>query len=101
MEGGPNIQEAENLIDSSTDEEGRSEGCGYKCCDPRGSLHRFVALIFMCFLGFGESTFEVRKTVRLSADCQKSDGNAPNPHFNPLLCFLVYCRYVCLPSLFG
>jgi MFS family permease len=53
MEGGPNIQEAENLIDSSTDEEERSEGCGYKCCDPRGSLHRFVALIFMCFLGFG------------------------------------------------
>ncbi|KYB27225.1 major facilitator superfamily domain-containing protein 1 [Tribolium castaneum] len=53
MEGGPNIQEADDTINSSTAEEGGNSGCYYSCCDPRGRLHRFIALIFMCFLGFG------------------------------------------------
>lgn len=29
-------------------------GCG--CCNPRSGVHRFIALVFMCLLGFGEST---------------------------------------------
>lgn len=24
------------------------------CCNPSASLHRFIALIFMCLVGFGE-----------------------------------------------
>lgn len=24
------------------------------CCNPSATLHRFIALIFMCLLGFGE-----------------------------------------------
>uniref|UniRef100_T1GSU9 Uncharacterized protein n=1 Tax=Megaselia scalaris TaxID=36166 RepID=T1GSU9_MEGSC len=28
----------------------RASGCG--CCDPRSGVHRFIALIFMCLLGF-------------------------------------------------
>lgn len=24
------------------------------CCNPSSTLHRFIALIFMCLLGFGE-----------------------------------------------
>ena len=27
-------------------------GCGV--CDPRSGFHRFIALVFMCLLGFGE-----------------------------------------------
>lgn len=30
-------------------------GCGQTaCCNPSLSLHRFIALIFMCLLGFGK-----------------------------------------------
>jgi hypothetical protein len=30
-------------------------GCGSSAlCNPASSLHRFMALIFMCLLGFGE-----------------------------------------------
>lgn len=30
-------------------------GCGASaCCDPSASCHRFLALIFMCLVGFGE-----------------------------------------------
>uniref|UniRef100_A0A1A9VXR8 Lysosomal dipeptide transporter MFSD1 n=1 Tax=Glossina austeni TaxID=7395 RepID=A0A1A9VXR8_GLOAU len=28
-------------------------GCSSACCNPTSSLHRFLALIFMCLLGFG------------------------------------------------
>ena len=31
-------------------------GCGASlCCDPRRSVHRFVVLPLICFIGFGES----------------------------------------------
>ncbi|RZB39821.1 major facilitator superfamily domain-containing protein 1 [Asbolus verrucosus] len=53
MEGGPNIQEVEGTVDSSTNETEANSGWAFSCCDPRGTMHRFVALIFMCFLGFG------------------------------------------------
>lgn len=37
--------------------EGRS-GCGSSaCCNPSSALHRFMALIFMCLVGFGEFSF--------------------------------------------
>ncbi|CAL8078201.1 unnamed protein product [Orchesella dallaii] len=29
------------------------KGCFFRCCDPRSGFHRFLALFFMCFLGFG------------------------------------------------
>lgn len=30
-------------------------GCGASaCCNPSSTLHRFIALIFMCLLGFGK-----------------------------------------------
>lgn len=32
---------------------GGQGGCWFSCCDPRSSLHRFIVLLFMCFLGFG------------------------------------------------
>lgn len=28
--------------------------CDIGCCDPRRPLHRFIALFFMCLLGFGK-----------------------------------------------
>ncbi|XP_055593267.1 major facilitator superfamily domain-containing protein 1-like [Uranotaenia lowii] len=32
----------------------RSAGCGSSaCCNPKSSLHRFIALILMCLVGFG------------------------------------------------
>lgn len=31
------------------------DGCAATaCCNPSASLHRFIALIFMCLVGFGE-----------------------------------------------
>ena len=29
--------------------------CVLSCCNPTSKVHRFIALIFMCLLGFGES----------------------------------------------
>lgn len=52
MEGGPSIQENENLNSESYAE--NESGCAYSCCHPRGKMHRFIALLFMCFLGFGK-----------------------------------------------
>lgn len=42
--------------DPSTDNElDQSESCGTAaCCDPRSTLHRFLALMLMCLIGFGE-----------------------------------------------
>lgn len=55
MEGGPSIQEAENYIESVEDDD-KTPGCDIGLCDPRRPLHRFIALIFMCLLGFGKFT---------------------------------------------
>ncbi|KAJ8917453.1 hypothetical protein NQ315_005500 [Exocentrus adspersus] len=54
MEGGPNIQERDstNLLSESEDED-ETKGCFNFFCHPRRGGHRFIALIFMCFLGFG------------------------------------------------
>ncbi|GJQ70395.1 hypothetical protein Trydic_g22824 [Trypoxylus dichotomus] len=52
MEGGPNIQETYYYSTSDTLET-RPRGFVYHFCDPRGKCHRFIALVFMCFLGFG------------------------------------------------
>lgn len=30
-----------------------TSSCSYVCCHPKGSGHRFIALFFMCWLGFG------------------------------------------------
>lgn len=53
MEGGPSIQR--NTEDSSLSEENDEKtGCDIGCCDPRRGLHRFIALFFMCLMGFGK-----------------------------------------------
>lgn len=56
MEGGPSIQEAES--DTTNSEVLREENgntWAYSLTNPNGRMHRFIALFFMCFLGFGES----------------------------------------------
>ena len=36
------------------DDDVQLSGCGATpCCDPRRAVHRFVVLIFICFLSFG------------------------------------------------
>lgn len=52
MEGGPNIQETDYY--SVSEDENRYTGLAYHFLDPRGKCHRFIALFFMCFLGFGK-----------------------------------------------
>lgn len=53
MEGGPSIQR--NNEDSSLYEDNDDkQKCDIGCCDPRRTLHRFIALFFMCLLGFGK-----------------------------------------------
>lgn len=54
MEGGPNIQEVESGSNNLESNEENENTWAYSCCHPRGKMHRFVALLFMCFLGFGE-----------------------------------------------
>lgn len=48
MEGGGNIQDVQTS--GSTEQEA---GFQYSLTHPGGTLHRFIALFFMCFLGFG------------------------------------------------
>lgn len=59
MEGGPSIQEDETEISNTNSElnEENETTWAYSCCHPRGKMHRFVALLFMCFLGFGKQSF--------------------------------------------
>lgn len=55
MEGGSNIQErASQSSQQVEDEDQNDQGFSYFCCHPSGRGHRFVALFFMCFLGFGK-----------------------------------------------
>lgn len=54
MEGGPNIQERESEHSQEVVNENDTKSCSYFCCHPLGTGHRFVALFFMCFLGFGK-----------------------------------------------
>lgn len=59
MEGGPNIQEVESGSNQESNDQNEITWA-YSCCHPRGKMHRFVALLFMCFLGFGEFFFCLR-----------------------------------------
>ncbi|XP_050307536.1 major facilitator superfamily domain-containing protein 1-like [Anthonomus grandis grandis] len=45
MDGGPNIQ--------IRNDETCCDKFYFLCCHPSGKAHRFIALVFMCFLGFG------------------------------------------------
>lgn len=62
MDGGPSIQEREDLSQSLIPDEDGGSGCYYSLCHPKGRLHRFVALFFMCFIGFGKLHYLVVKT---------------------------------------
>jgi hypothetical protein len=45
--------DSENIVAPSEDLE--LTGCAAKpCCNPSHTLHRFMALLFMCLLGFGK-----------------------------------------------
>jgi hypothetical protein len=46
----PILQDAHNEEGSYND----NELAEITCCDPRAGWYRFVALIFMCLVGFGE-----------------------------------------------
>lgn len=47
--------EATNRRRSRDDElEHGASGCAACCCNPTSSCHRFIALILMCFVGFGK-----------------------------------------------
>lgn len=55
MEGGSNIQERESQSSQEIiEDQNDNKSCSYFCCHPLGTGHRFVALFFMCFLGFGK-----------------------------------------------
>lgn len=41
-----------NNVTQQRDNELSESGC--RCCDPRSGIHRFIALVFMCLLGFGK-----------------------------------------------
>ncbi|XP_063236220.1 major facilitator superfamily domain-containing protein 1-like [Bacillus rossius redtenbacheri] len=55
MEGSINVDPGtEPLISNSEDEEQGLTGCGATpCCNPNHALHRFLALMLMCLIGFG------------------------------------------------
>lgn len=44
-----------NIRTDDNEFEEHNIGCaGTACCNPSSRLHRFIALIFMCLIGFGE-----------------------------------------------
>lgn len=50
--GEPILQSVDPNEDNELDE--HPTGCGASaCCNPRSSVHRFIALVFMCLVGFG------------------------------------------------
>ncbi|CAH0557139.1 unnamed protein product [Brassicogethes aeneus] len=51
MEGGPNIQDVAEQSEETHEEVPR--GCCNFFCHPLRGAHRFIVLIFLCFLGFG------------------------------------------------
>lgn len=50
------IAENSSTVTASNENLDQENGSGlaYHCCYPSGKAHRFIALIFMCFLGFGK-----------------------------------------------
>lgn len=50
----PILRDAERSGDDEMSEQ--LTGCASTaCCNPSHNVHRFLALVFMCLLGFGES----------------------------------------------
>jgi hypothetical protein len=46
--------DSENIV-APSEEDVELTGCAAKpCCNPSHTLHRFMALLFMCLLGFGK-----------------------------------------------
>ena len=49
------VEPEAGAVSSSPPAEPELSGCGASlCCDPRRSVHRFVVLPLICFIGFGE-----------------------------------------------
>lgn len=95
MEGGSNIQRNENSLSSSREPD-KNTGCDIGLCDPSRPLHRFLALIFMCLLGFG--SYFCYDSPGALQDNFKSDLNISAKEFmllysiyswpNVILCFI-------------
>jgi hypothetical protein len=49
----PGETEASSLVDSKPE---LKVGCDF-CCNPTRPCYRYLALLFMCFMGFGELTY--------------------------------------------
>lgn len=47
--------EERNRRTFNDDELDGSSGCGAVCCNPASTCHRFIALMLMCLVGFGNS----------------------------------------------
>lgn len=80
MEG---VSSRENCINASTSdifEEIEPNTCSYACCHPRGSCHRFIALFFMCWLGFG--SYFCFDTPSALLDIFKRDLNLTSTEFS-------------------
>lgn len=88
-------QEAENLGDDGLLD--LPTGCAATaCCNPSHTLHRFIALIFMCLLGFG--SYFCYDTPGALQDNLKADLNITTTQFtwlysiyswpNVILCFI-------------
>lgn len=62
--GNNNVRRSNAFADDELDQ---LEGCaGSACCNPSSTCHRFIALILMCLVGFGEFTIECRVCSCLS-----------------------------------
>lgn len=56
----PSVPILRNVDDPNEDNEldEQPTGCGASaCCNPRSSVHRFIALMFMCLVGFGKTFY--------------------------------------------
>lgn len=51
------------------------------CCSPRKSYYRFIALIFMCLVGFGKLRCIRRIKIRKGNNFQGNNCDLPRRHF--------------------
>ena len=71
---------SESNINEAQEDEVELTGCSAKpCCNPSHPLHRFLALLFMCLLGFGKFYYNMFSLNPLSKLRTKSDSNSVLP----------------------
>lgn len=83
----PLLTEANGHRENVDDDESEPTGCGASIvCDPRRGVHRYVVLIFMCFLSFG-SYFCYDNPAALEHQI-KHDMNVDSTEY--MLCYSLY-----------